>query len=86
MNEPITLDDLRVILAQCAGTDESANLDGDILDVAFTELGYDSLALMEAASVIQRKFGIEIPDDELFDIESPRALLDRANRSVADVA
>jgi act minimal PKS acyl carrier protein len=71
----MTTDDLRRILADCAGTDETVDLDGDILDLSFTDLGYDSLALMETAARINQKFGVLIPDDQLPDLETPRALL-----------
>jgi minimal PKS acyl carrier protein len=79
MSNAITVDDLRRILAACAGAADGGGLDGDILDTAFENLGYDSLALMETASVISREFGIVIPDDELFDLDTPRALLELAN-------
>ncbi|WP_328328295.1 MULTISPECIES: acyl carrier protein [unclassified Streptomyces] len=79
MSNDITVDDLRRILASCAGATEGGSLDGDILDKSFDNLGYDSLAMMETASVISREFGIVIPDDELFDLETPRALLDLVN-------
>jgi act minimal PKS acyl carrier protein len=79
MSNVITADDLRRILAASAGATDSESLDGDALDKAFDDLGYDSLALMETASAIGREFDIVIPDDELFDLETPRALLELAN-------
>jgi act minimal PKS acyl carrier protein len=79
MSNVITADDLRRILAASAGAADSGSLAGDALDKAFDDLGYDSLALMETASEIGREFGIVIPDDELFDLETPRALLELAN-------
>ncbi|MEU5848863.1 acyl carrier protein [Saccharopolyspora shandongensis] len=77
MSNLITLDDLRRILAGCAGAAEDVDLGGDILDLTFADLGYDSLALMETAAVIGREFGVVIPDDELGGLETPRAMLDR---------
>ncbi|MEU5373666.1 acyl carrier protein [Streptomyces sp. NPDC005951] len=79
MSNAITADDLRRILATSAGAADSGGLDGDALDKAFDDLGYDSLALMETASAIGREFGVMIPDDELFNLETPRALLELAN-------
>ncbi|MEU2389657.1 acyl carrier protein [Streptomyces sp. NPDC007369] len=70
----MTLDDLRRILSESAGSEEG-QLDGDILDTEFAELGYDSLALIETASVIQRDYGVEIPDK----LATPRELLDSVN-------
>ena len=56
-----TLDDLRRILRACAGEAESIDLDGDIVDIPFDELGYDSLALLELASRVEREYGAAIP-------------------------
>lgn len=72
----MTIDDLRRILTECAGMDESVNLDGDILDTPFATLGYDSLALMETASRIKEEFGITISDEEIAVVETPRLLLE----------
>ena len=79
MSNGITIDDLRRILAACAGSDDEVDLNGDILDLPFEDLGYDSLALMETAAVIGREFGVAIPDDELGDLDTPRAMLDRVH-------
>ncbi|MDF3293383.1 acyl carrier protein [Streptomyces silvisoli] len=86
MSKAITVDDLRSILARCAGFEEGDGLEGEILDKTFEALGYDSLALMETAAVLQREYGIVIPDDELFNTDTPRALLDRAKRAVASAS
>ncbi|MFI2431156.1 acyl carrier protein [Streptomyces sp. NPDC018693] len=83
MSKAITIDDLRRIIARGLGIEEEDGPDADILDRTFEELGCDSLAVMETAAVLQREFGIVIPDDELFDSHTPRALLDRANSEVA---
>ncbi|GHH20979.1 acyl carrier protein [Streptomyces rubradiris] len=82
MSKDITIDDLRRIIARGLGVEGEDGLEGDLLDRSFEDLGLDSLAVMETAAVLQREFGIVIPDDELFDTDTPRALLDRA-RSVA---
>lgn len=66
-----TLDDLRRVMRECAGEDESVDLDGDIADVSFDALGYDSLARMETASRVQRAFGVTLPDEEMADIDTP---------------
>ncbi|MEV4498043.1 acyl carrier protein [Micromonospora arborensis] len=74
---------LRDILRECAGEDDAADLQGDILDVPFSDLGYDSLALLETASVIQRRFGARLADDAVTRAETPRALLDLTNETLA---
>jgi minimal PKS acyl carrier protein len=73
-----TLDDLVRILRDCAGQAESVELGGDILDVPFADLGYDSLALMEAVSRIQRQYQVRLGDEAAGD-ETPRLLLERVN-------
>ncbi|MCX4906882.1 acyl carrier protein [Streptomyces sp. NBC_00878] len=75
----MTLDELRTTLIACAGEDDSTDLSGDILDMAFDDLGYDSLARMESAARIEREYGIALPDEAVADAETPRALLDLVN-------
>ncbi|RLV08800.1 actinorhodin polyketide synthase [Streptomyces griseocarneus] len=75
----LTLDDLRRVLIACAGENDGVDLTGDILDVPFEELGYDSLALMESAAAIERESGIPLSDDAVTDADTPRALLELIN-------
>ncbi|SBW22614.1 hypothetical protein FDG2_2875 [Candidatus Protofrankia californiensis] len=82
----LTLDDLKTILREAAGEDESVDLDGDILDTAFTDLGYDSLALLEAAAVIDRNHGITLADDLFTGVETPRQLLTEVNAALEKAA
>jgi len=73
----LDLDDLRLIMREAAGEGEDVDLGQDILDVPFTNLGFDSLALMETVALIKRRTGVAIGDDELGEIVTPRALLDK---------
>lgn len=83
----MTIDILRRILVACAGGDEDApELAGDIADVEFEELGYDSLALIETASRIQREFGVTVPEEQLIDVKTPRELIDIVNDQLEGVA
>jgi act minimal PKS acyl carrier protein len=75
----LTLDDLKRILLEGAGADEGVDLNGDILDSTFEELGYDSLALLETAGRIAREYHIALDDDAAIAAATPRALLDLAN-------
>ncbi|MFI9723672.1 acyl carrier protein [Streptomyces sp. NPDC052396] len=77
-----SLEDLRRILREGAGTDEAVDLDGDILDSDFAELGYESLALLETAGRIEREFGVTLDDDLLTEIRTPRALIEAVNSSL----
>ncbi|MEU6222022.1 acyl carrier protein [Streptomyces sp. NPDC047022] len=80
-----TLDDLRRILLEAAGADEGVDLDGDILDVPFEVLGYESLALLETGSRIEREFDITLDEDLLTDADTPRALIEAVNQGFAAV-
>lgn len=82
----LTLDGLRQILLECAGEDEGTDLNGDILDTDFADLGYDSLALLETAGRIQRQFNARLDDDAVVDARTPRDLIDITNRALVDVA
>ncbi|MFJ6539432.1 MULTISPECIES: acyl carrier protein [unclassified Streptomyces] len=74
-----TLSDLRTILLEAAGTDETVDLDGDILDLDFQDLGYESLALLETAGRIERTYGISLDEEALADARTPRLLVDLVN-------
>ncbi len=78
-DQAITLEVLTRMLREGAGTDESVELDGDVLDVEFTELGYDSLALLETAARLERDHGIVLDDDAATSAKTPRELLELVN-------
>ena len=75
----LTIEDLRKIMRECAGEDDSVSLEGDILDTPFMDLGYDSLALLETAALIKRQYGVTVSDDDLHGIDTPRAFLEKVN-------
>jgi minimal PKS acyl carrier protein len=74
----LTIEELTRIMRTCAGEDESVSLDGDIYDVPFSDLGYDSLALMETTARVEREFGLSLPD-EIAAAATPRDFLDAVN-------
>ncbi|MEE1758263.1 MULTISPECIES: acyl carrier protein [unclassified Streptomyces] len=82
----LTIDDLRRILVEAAGADDGIDLSGDILDTSFEDLGYDSLALMESAAKIKQEYGVDLSDDAIGDVETPRALLDLVNGTTVATA
>lgn len=75
----ITLDDLRRILFQGAGAEEGVDLDGDILDTEFADLGYDSIALLETVARISQEFKITLDDNVAASARTPRELLKLVN-------
>jgi act minimal PKS acyl carrier protein len=79
----MTIDDLRRILVVCAGEADTGRLDTDIGDREFTELGYDSLALMETVARIEQEYGVRIPDERIAELTTPRELLALVNGAAA---
>ncbi|WP_055525527.1 acyl carrier protein [Streptomyces graminilatus] len=79
----LTLEELVGILRESAGEDEDIDLSGDISDTPFTDLGYDSLALLETAGRVQRDFGIALDDDVLGAAETPGLFLAAVNERLA---
>jgi act minimal PKS acyl carrier protein len=77
--DTFNLDDLRRILFQAAGEAEGVDFDAQILDVTFEAMGYESLALLETGSRIEREYGVGLEDTAVLDAETPRALLDVVN-------
>ena len=71
-----TLDDLKRILLEGSGASEDVDLSADLLDVDFATLGYDSLALLETASRVEREYGITIDESTLSEVTTPRAFID----------
>lgn len=74
----VTLDDLKRILREGAGSDENVDLDGEVLDTDFADLGYDSLALLEVTARITREYGVTL-DDDAISAGTPRDLLKVVN-------
>lgn len=62
-----------------AGADEAADLDGDILDQEFGDLGYDSIAVLEAVGKVQRDRGFVLDEDALSDVRTFGELLELIN-------
>lgn len=80
--DTFTVTDLVRVMRAAAGEDESINLDGDILDVAFPDLGYDSLAVMETASRVEREYGVSLPEETMSTIETPKEFVELVNRQL----
>ncbi|MGW8886164.1 acyl carrier protein [Streptomyces sp. NPDC055749] len=82
----ITLHDLAGVLTECAGADEDVVLTSESLDLTFTDLGYDSLALLETAATVQQRYGVALSDEEVTGITTPREFLDLVNQSAVQAA
>ncbi|MDX3377990.1 acyl carrier protein [Streptomyces cyaneofuscatus] len=77
----MTFDNLKDIMSRCTG--ETEDLTEEHLGRDFTEIGYDSLAVLEIASQIQREYGLQIPDEAIEEMNSPQAVIDYVNSSLA---
>jgi acyl carrier protein len=75
----LTIDNLRQVFKAVAGADETVNLDGDIIHAEFAEIGYDSIAVLEAAGQIQRDYGIVLDEDALGEARTFHDLLELVN-------
>jgi len=78
------LDDLVRIMRSSAGVDDSVDLTGDIADVSFTDLGYDSLAVLEITGRVARERQIALTDDEVQELYTVRELLDLVNSRLGE--
>jgi minimal PKS acyl carrier protein len=76
-----TLSDLVGYMRRAAGEDESIDLDGDISETRFADLGYDSLAVMETASMVARERGISLADQTMAEAETPKQFIDLVNEA-----
>jgi minimal PKS acyl carrier protein len=79
----LTIDQLKQIMLRCSGVDDGVDLSGDITDEQFRELGYDSLAVLEMASQLQREYKLEIPDEAIEELNSPGDVLRYVNGKLA---
>jgi minimal PKS acyl carrier protein len=75
-----TLDDIRRIMRDCAGVDDATDGRGDIADVPFADLGLDSLAMLGMAKQLENEFSVQVPDDALACLSTPREAVDHVNR------
>jgi act minimal PKS acyl carrier protein len=78
-----TLDDLKRTLLEGSGAPEDGGLEGDILDTDFSDIGYDSLALLETASRVEREHGIDLDESVIGEATTPRAFIDAVNDHLA---
>jgi minimal PKS acyl carrier protein len=59
--------DLKRLLREAAGEADGIDLDGDIADQTFEDLGYDSVALLETSGLIRRDYGVDLVDEAIFE-------------------
>ncbi|MFG2041509.1 acyl carrier protein [Dactylosporangium sp. NPDC048998] len=79
----LNLDELRRILREVAGEDDTTGLDAEIADVPFSELGYDSLALLELAGRVERDYRVRLADDTVVEARTPGDFVELVNLALA---
>ncbi len=79
---PMKMSDLTGLLRECAGVEEAADLNGDILDKSFADLGYDSLALLEVASRIENQYQVTLDEELVAEMDTPGKYLDLVNDAI----
>jgi minimal PKS acyl carrier protein len=79
----MTSAELTRILREAAGEAEGVEPGADILDIEFTALGYDSVALLETSSLIGREYNVALDDDITAVARTPRELLGMINKKLA---
>jgi act minimal PKS acyl carrier protein len=77
--ERLELKHLVTLLRECAGEEEWADLDGDIMDELFLDLGYDSLAVLQTTGRIEREYNVTFDEEAIDAAETPRQYLALAN-------
>jgi act minimal PKS acyl carrier protein len=83
MSKTMSVDELRGILIACAGGEDTEAFRGDISEITFDDLGYDSLALIETATRLKLDHGVIIPDELITEVRTPADLLELVNERIA---
>ncbi|MEV0482870.1 acyl carrier protein [Streptomyces sp. NPDC050508] len=78
----LELRELTALLRECAGEEDGVDLEGDVLDIPFTDLGYDSLAMLQTTGRIERDYEIAL-DEAIDSAGTPRAYLDVVNQALS---
>lgn len=81
----ISFVDLKAIMSRCIGGLDGKELTEADLTTPFIDIGFDSLAVLEIASQLQREYGLQIPDEAIEEMDSPKAVIDYVNASLAAV-
>ena len=79
-----TIDDLWKVLHASAGASEHPPSD-ETADLSFDELGYDSLAILELTSRLERDYGVQLSDEEAAGLRTPRQVTELVNDRIAKV-
>lgn len=83
MNQ-FTLQDLDKTAGACVGVDDKTEpITENNADKSFEDLGYDSLAIFELTTKLEHDLPIQVSDDEIEGLVTPRAVVEFINRKLA---
>lgn len=74
----VTVDTIVDILTRCVA-EPAVDPASEIGATDFTDLGYDSLAVLECAAVLETEHGVLVPDDVLGTLRTPQQMVDYVN-------
>ncbi len=74
-----TLPDLVKTIQSCLGAGMGAEVTHETLDTEFDDLGYDSLSVYELMTRLQDHTGVQISDEDIESITTPRQAIDFIN-------
>jgi act minimal PKS acyl carrier protein len=77
---------LEIMRATQGDSEDTSNLTAEVLDVPFTDLNVDSLAVLEVVTQIQDEFQLRIPDAAMDAMRTPRQVLDYVNTRLEEAA
>ncbi|MDW3848652.1 phosphopantetheine-binding protein [Micromonospora aurantiaca] len=80
-----TIEDLRAIIEECLGGEDTAAVTEATLHDRFDDLGFDSLALYEIVTRIQDGLHVTIPDEAVDRLRTPAEVLEYVNGRLAGV-
>jgi minimal PKS acyl carrier protein len=83
MSTSISFIDLKRALTEGSGVPEGVDLDRDLESMTFSDLGYDSLAILETGLRLGRENNVEIEDDVFADLETPQQLIEQINAIIS---
>lgn len=80
----LTVSEFKDILRGAAGEGDGDFPDVQFMDTAFSDLGYESVALLEVGGHVERKYGIRLEDSVLAEAETPRQFIEAVNKQFDD--
>ncbi|MFE5858730.1 phosphopantetheine-binding protein [Streptomyces sp. NPDC056500] len=71
--------DLVGYIRRAAGEDDGLDLDGDIAEITFADLGYDSISMVELTLLVERELGISLPEARTGKTATPKEFVETVN-------